>query len=443
MKNKGANGRLVVHNFLRMGEVFRYSRPASPEPPVIEGYRNHYHVTFLSNSALVQAAAGIDAIRKIKAIDGERRPAIVIRSSPHKVGSWETPWLDTFDVDNGHIRYFGDNKQPGKSPMEAHGNKVLLSAYNAHSALEREARFGSVPLLFYRGVRIGAKSKGFIEFQGLGFIRGVELLIQYDRKAKRSFPNFAFDFQVLSLAEENELLDWTWINDRRNPELSLEETLRHAPKAWVKWINQGPAVSEQVRRRVSRLLVQKREEQRPDGGSKEQGALQEIYAYFSTRRTRFEAFASKISARYFKDWAGGYSEGWVTPSTADGGADFYGRLVIGSGFGATRIIVLGQAKCEAPTIPTGGNHIARTVARLRRGWIGIYVTTSWFSESVQREILEDEYPIILINGRKLAELALMLAQERGFSKFHDFLVAVDKEYDGMVKIRRPEELLLV
>ena len=37
---------------------------------------------------------------------------------------------------------------------------------------------------------------------------------------------------------------------------------------------------------------------------------------------------------------------------------------IGTGFGSAKVIVLGQAKCESLDSPTGGNHIARTVAKL-------------------------------------------------------------------------------
>ena len=50
--------------------------------------------------------------------------------------------------------------------------------------------------------------------------------------------------------------------------------------------------------------------------------------------------------------------------------DFVGRLDVGSGHSTAKLVVLGQAKCEKLQSATGGNHIARTVARLRRGWIG-------------------------------------------------------------------------
>ena len=75
---------------------------------------------------------------------------------------------------------------------------------------------------------------------------------------------------------------------------------------------------------------------------------------------------------------------------------------IGSGFEGLDIVLLGQAKCEKNA--TSGKDIARTVARLKRGWVGAYVTTSYFSDPIQLEILEDKYPLIKINGLKLAEL---------------------------------------
>ena len=107
----------------------------------------------------------------------------------------------------------------------------------------------------------------------------------------------------------------------------------------------------------------------------------------------------------------------------------------------TKIIVLGQAKCEKEGTPTGGNHTARTVARLRRGWIGVYVTTSFFAETVQREVIEDKYPIMLINGLQLAEEARRLAYEAGFADFKMYLRDLDRRYEGMVAKRQPDEVL--
>ncbi|MEU5234659.1 hypothetical protein AB0G82_36245 [Streptomyces anulatus] len=51
---------------------------------------------------------GVNPIAKAKAVDGHRRPVVLIRSSPWKTGTVETPWHDVLDLDNGHVRYYGD-----------------------------------------------------------------------------------------------------------------------------------------------------------------------------------------------------------------------------------------------------------------------------------------------------------------------------------------------
>ena len=85
--------------------------------------------------------------------------------------------------------------------------------------------------------------------------------------------------------------------------------------------------------------------------------------------------------------------------------------------------------------------MARTVARLKRGWIGAYVTTSFFSNPVQREILEDEYPLMLVNGKKVAEVAQRLVQLEGHNDLQDLLDATDAEYLSRIQSRNPSEIL--
>ncbi len=115
---------------------------------------------------------------------------------------------------------------------------------------------------------------------------------------------------------------------------------------------------------------------------------------------------------------------------------------IGSGFGAAKVIILGQAKCESLNSPTSGTHITRTVAKLRKGWLGVYVTTSYFSDKVQIEILEDKYPILLINGKILSEEVNEIVHQKRYKNVKEYLQEIDKEYEGAVKFRDPEEILL-
>jgi Restriction endonuclease AspBHI N-terminal/Restriction endonuclease len=345
-----------------------------------------------------------------------------------------------FDVDNGHIRYYGDNKEPGSDPADAPGNKVLLSAFNIYNDPDHRER--AVPLIFYKSVTRQNKSKGFIEFNGFGIITAVEFVTQYDRKLDRTFSNYAFNFHVFSLAMDKEEFDWQWINDRRNPELSRQQAAKRAPKSWIDWMTNGNKVLEKCRRRVSKLLVISKNEQIPVKGSSEDKLLNQVYSYYHNRKHLFEGLASEVTAKIFRDNHGKYREGWITPCSSDGGADFYGRLDLGNGFGKAKLIVLGQAKCESMNVPTNGNHIARTVARLRRGWVGVYVTTSYFSDAAQREIIEDEYPIMLVNGRKLAETLLQILHDDGHSDVNTYLDQLGNKYKDLVQTRRAEEILI-
>jgi hypothetical protein len=176
-----------------------------------------------------------------------------------------------------------------------------------------------------------------------------------------------------------------------------------------------------------------------------QAVLEKVYAFFNGKpgreKWRFEALAAAIAASVLRA-SGRYRDGWITPASGDGGADFIGRLDMGDGFSTTRLVIFGQAKCEQPDKPTSGRHVARTVARLKRGWLGVYVTTGWFSKPVQREIIEDGWPVLLVPGLRLAQEVQRIADERGTS-IDDYLAIVASSYEKQVTRRRPEEILLL
>ncbi len=426
---------------LRIGQILRDARPKSAVPDEIEGFANIYAATAGGNT-FVPLESGINPLARVKAPDGTRTPAILIASSPHKVGSTTTPWHDHFDPDNGYIRYNGDNKLPGLVPDSRPGNRALLAAFSVHGDPNPVVRRVAVPLIFFRRIPHGDRVKGYLQFQGAGFIAGVELLTQH-QASTGSFANYAFDCVVVSLADEAETFDWTWINRRRDPNLDIDSCLAAAPAAWQRWVKNGPEAVESVRRRVSRLQVVKPAEQLPTAGTKEDSILKGIYAFYANKpKARFEALAELVAERVIRPAGGDYLRGGLTRASADGGIDFIGRLDVGTGFGRAKLVVLGQAKCEQPGRPTSGTHIARTVARLRRGWLGAYVTTSFFSERTQREVIEDRYPIVLINGRRIAQEVLGMLVETGSLDLEKFLVAVDATYGSQLVPRDPEEILL-
>jgi len=426
-------------SILSIGTIYRYSSSNSVDVEIVDGLPNllHHTKTVGENKTLLEA--GINPIGAAKCNNGLRTPAILISSSTHKQGSRETPWQDEFDVDNGFIRYYGDNKRL-RDPSRSPGNAALIDQFPHHKGDTVASRLLAAPLVFFRSVKFGDRVKGNRLFQGVGLIRTVELVTQY-QKDIGYFTNYVFEFDVLDMRREYEMFSWDWISARRNPALSDDETLKYAPLSWQEWVSHGEPSRSRVIRRVHKRVTTSKVDQLPASGSRESKCLNEIYAFFDKKKHRFELLASKVVANIIRQSGGAYKEGWVTQGSGDGGIDFIGRIDLGSGFSKVEVIVLGQAKCEAISTPTNGVHLARTVSRLKRGWIGAYVTTSFFSERSQQEISEDSYPLITVNGLDLARETLKLVEMTGSSGVLDFLQKLDQSYYDVIEKRHPEDIL--
>jgi hypothetical protein len=425
---------------ISVGEVYRYARPYDSSPSVVDELPNYFYRTHTSGENFPLLESGINPIASVKVGNLERLPAILISSSPHKIGSEDTPWQDHFDPDHGHVRYFGDNKEAGRDPSTSRGNARLLEQYDLHKSSEERDRRKACPILFFKRVRQGERYKGNLEFQGFGVIHKAERVTQFRKKGELPFTNYVYEFVLFDLKAENELFSWDWISERRSGEVADDDALSRAPLAWRRWVKDGPDCIELVRRRVVKLLTSSRSDQRPLDGSREDLVLRKIYSHFDSKKHHFEALASGVVSRILGNNGGRYLEGWITQATGDGGADFVGRLDVGVGFSTVKLVVLGQAKCEAFTTPTNGNSIARTVARLRRGWVGVYVTTSFFSEQVQAEVMEDKYPILLVNGLKVAQEVTNWSHEVGLT-VEELLERVSSGYNDRIGHREPEQII--
>ncbi|MCD7097848.1 restriction endonuclease [Stenotrophomonas sp. MMGLT7] len=420
----------------RMGELYRYARPPLPELPEVDGISNFHHVVAAQGFPRLQLERGINAPSSTLAVDGERLSVVLLSSNENKRGSVENPWHDTLAPDDGFARYFGDNKTPEVDPSTAIGNRTLLRQFELHTSPDRIKRERAAPILLFR-----SSKKGFKEFSGLALIIGARRVTQFSEKNGGFFTNYLFDLAVLSLTQEDESLAMQWIHDRRDPTRPSDVANATAPKAWRQWVKFGSPEIERVKRRVARYHILPKRDQIAPQTSETGRTLEAIYRFYEPKRYRFEALASLACESMVRGTGAEYHRGWLTRGTGDGGLDFVGRIDIGDGLCGTKLVVLGQAKCEKIDAPTGGVHIARTVARLRRGWVGAYVTTSFFSEAVQREVYDDQYPVLLLNGVGLANEVTKLRLAGGFASTEQFLGHVDADYETQVSSRRPEEVL--
>jgi len=239
-----------------LGEVYRYPRSAQPEQRQMDGLPNFFWHTSTSGALKAKLDRGITRLPVVDDAAGVHRvPAILARSTPWKAGTTDTPWHDSFDVETGVIRYFGDNRiDPATGgPKEADpddvlGNGHLLQALWGHTSGNRSERSAAGPVLVFTGIKVGLRQKGNVRFDGLGVVTGAERVRQIDEETGLPYPNLAFAIQLLDLAKDNGVVDWDWISGRRRPGTALEaEGL--APWAWRRWIRVGDDVLEELRLR--------------------------------------------------------------------------------------------------------------------------------------------------------------------------------------------------
>lgn len=434
---------------VQVSELLRYARGADATTVRLDGYPNYHFVTSAPGrgDARLMLEHGINPTAEVNGPDRARRPVIAIRSSPWKAGHETNPWHDEFDLDHGSVRYYGDHKPStigivGTTP----GNKALLDAWRLHAGTDRFERLLAPPLVLFRSQTVETAdgrrvTKGHVAFCGAAIIERLEHVVQRDPTSGRSFPNIVLDLNVVDLSVTDDHLDWRWIDDRRSSDLTAEDSLRHAPFTWRRWVEEGQVALPQVRRRVLSTRVRSVADQQPVPSSVEAEVLQRVYGFFDERKHHFEHLAARVAAGILGRSATAYQEGWLTRAGGDGGVDFVGRLDIGVAPASTPLVVLGQAKCVAPTTSINPDQVARVVARLRRGWLGVFVTTGSFSRQAQTEIINDQYPLVMISGRTLAEEVRRLAYASFGGDVEALLIDTVRAYSSAVTHRRPEEIL--
>ena len=433
---------------LTIGTIYRTPKDQQKDKAEIDGLPNFFYETNTPNVGFA-FQKGIHNVGEVITLNGEKRiPLIIISSTPRKAGSEDTPWRDRYDPGHGYVKYYGDNKYVGKRPEETGGNKLLLEQfkyYNSENIEERQKN--AVPVIFLERCAYDGRAKGNAIFQGFGVLESYEYVTQYNSNNSKLeyFANYLFHFCIFSLSEDNEQFDWRWIIDRCDPTKEVKNTLTYAPKSWKKWIAKGHNILHLLRRSVSGIGLVKIEEQKPKNSSLK--ILNRIYKYYggiedNSRKHDFEYLAMEVTIKTIQESGARCIPGWITKASGDGGVDFVLRIDIGQGDLATvKIIVLGQAKCTDPSKTISGKDIARTVARMKRGWIGAFVTTSYFSEPLQQEVKEDAYPLMLINGAKVARIVEQELFENNLSleELEDYLKSLKSKYRQAIRI--PEDVL--
>jgi hypothetical protein len=232
---------------LPVGALLRYPKPARPAEPYIDGYANFHYATRdeRAGSRMPILESGINALAGVDQGRDRRRPAILIRSSPHKAGTSWTPWVDTFDPESGIFTYFGDHKVETPGPFgSTKGNKALWEAWESFITWGEHFRRLAPPLLvFITTPWVDAKGhmrdKGVVVFHGLAVCDSLDEIVATDPTTGIEYPNLRARLRFLDLSADDQCLDWGWINHRKDPALTLGETDSMLPQAWRDWTVNG------------------------------------------------------------------------------------------------------------------------------------------------------------------------------------------------------------
>lgn len=412
---------------IRVGQVFRVPASRQASKP-----GDFYALSKGAHNTGVNANRGVFYYGAINDPDGITRiPAFLLYSDNLRGLSERNPWLDVVDADSGYALYHGDNRKPGTDPSSADGNRRILEV--ARHYTDAEFRVLAPPMLLFESAKVEGSIGRYRRFAGYGVPR--DLRIQSQQSKNGTFSNLVIELVLFSLTNEGEQLNWEWIDRRRDESQSSSDALMGAPLAWRQWVRLGESALETSRRRIYGAVIRTPVEQTREATNDDAQVLEAIYGYFHGNSYEFEGLASWAANQVLGP---GCSRGWVTPRV-DGGIDFVSRLDLGSGFSKSSVVVLGQAKCIKPSSLVRGVDLARTVARLKRGWIGAFVTTGAFSIRAQQELLTDQYPIVLINGTRLAQ-EVRAEMVRTGSKLKDVLDREIAWYRSNMRVLAPDRI---
>ena len=221
-----------------IGQIYRTARPYGPDPEVIDGYPNYFYETHCEDMPLLNLDRGIFTPARTVAESGVRRSVVILSRAIASAGTEQNPWTeDNFDVENDVIYYSGDNKVAGADPDRAHGNRELITQFHITRSDDITVRQKAAPIVCFERVAVNGQEKGYLKFQGYGFVNDFEL-VEEQYATGVSFENYRFEIALLPV-NRDDFFDWKWINKRRNGRYKDEDTLKYAPSSWQRMVRNG------------------------------------------------------------------------------------------------------------------------------------------------------------------------------------------------------------
>lgn len=374
--------------------------PGDPTELVVDGImknnNNPSHADaefqrFFTIAKGINNAAGFRVVaRKNPNSRGPRKSAVDLAFIVLVTNFGEREWPDSIDLETGLLVYYGDNRKPGRATnsTSANGNRYLEEIFQ----LKHEgSRLHVPPVLVFENLKIRGRSH--MKFLGLaapgaeGLSTSDDLVAVWRISGSSRFTNYKARFTVLKSSR----IAREWLVDLVNGTPSAASV--HCPKAWSRWVDTGlydPLIAD--RGRAPRV----KSAQLPHDAF-EAEILRSLFEDLSDREFEFAA------AELVRLMDERFIELEVTPPTKDGGRDVVGSYKVGHDQHQVKLSVFVEAK-QWKDRSIGVKPMARLLSRLRHRDLGVFVTTTYFDQQVQAELIEDEHPVLLVSGGDLARL---------------------------------------
>lgn len=308
----------------------------------------------------------------------------------------ETEWPDALNRETGTFVYYGDNRSAGRPIHETAvgGNRLLEKVFELARTGDRSA---IPPFLCFEKFKTDEGTQ--MRFLGLACpgaqgLAGVDDLVAVWRvHSNVRFQNYRAVFTILS--EPSVARSWLQdLVDGLKPADSLV-----CPPSWRTWVRSGTYTPLRCARR---RLPRTRAQQMPQSAI-ERRILSRIFEELSPRE--FEFFAAELIAMMDDR----FTEIVVTKAVRDGGRDVLAKYRVGHDLHQVLLEAYVEAKKWDPDSAVGTKPMMRLVSRLKHRDLGVFVTTSFFDRQVQKELIEDNHPVLLVSGGDIARI-LVAAQ---------------------------------
>ena len=345
-------------------------------------------------SKLLPGCSNSGGFRKVMRKDGSGLPAYVVLYTSMQ----ELAWPDYLDEETGIFRYYGDNRNPGKTILDTprKGNQLLEYVFDRLNS--RDGSIRNIPPFF---IFKKTGSGWDVKFLGLAAPGNPRISPDKDLVAfwrtmdEERFQNYEAYFTVL---ETGIPIDRKWLDALI---YDHENSLQYAPDCWKNFINKGRnGIIPLIAKKLPKVPTKYDQLQSDNEGSV---CLQKIRAFYKSFPQGFEVCARDILEKTdtrFQDFE-------LTRPWRDGGRDAIGYYVIspaGKVNYPLRIDCALEAKCYSESNSVGVKEMSRLISRIRYRQFGVMVTTSYVNSQAYKEVIEDGHPIMIMSANDIAQV---------------------------------------